>query len=596
MSSLLHRLFDGGDFMPHGHCYLWDPGLLWLHALTDLAIGVSYVIISLTLVYLVRRARQEIPFSWMFVAFGAFIIACGGTHFMEIWTLWTPVYWLSGAVKFVTAAASVTTAFLLPPLVPRVVTMISSATSFEQRKALETANQALQQEIVERQRSTEMFRIAVDAAPNAMVMVDAEGKIVLVNTQTERLFGYRREELLGQEIDILVPHEYRRRHPQYRSAFMHEPSARSMGVGRDLHGLRKDGTRFPVEIGLNPIQTDKGICVLSAIVDITERKRAEEMMRLAVDASPNAMVMVDDQGRIVLVNAQTEKLFGYGREELLGRDIGVLVPAHYRLKHPVYRANFMAQPRVRAAGAGRDLYGLRKDGTEFPVEIGLNPIQTDKGMWVLSAIVDITERKRAHEEITRLNQDLERRVAERTAALTAANAELDAFSYTVSHDLRAPLRQIAGFSNILIEEHANDLNEDGKRYLQRVQNGAQRMGGLIDDLLNLARIGRQALSPRVTPLNDLIGVVREDLRAEAQGRDIEWQIDDLGSLDSGVREPPFERDQIHASSRSRSDTRRSDDAQPGTCLLRSGQRRRVRNAICRQALRCFSAPAQGAGF
>src|SRR6266403_2739759 len=171
MSSLLHRLFDGGDFMPHGHCYLWDPGLLWLHALTDLAIGVSYVIISLTLVYLVRRARQEIPFSWMFVAFGAFIIACGGTHFMEIWTLWTPVYWLSGAVKFVTAAASVTTAFLLPPLVPRVVTMISSATSFEQRKALETANQALQQEIVERQRSTEMFRIAVDAAPNAMVMV-----------------------------------------------------------------------------------------------------------------------------------------------------------------------------------------------------------------------------------------------------------------------------------------------------------------------------------------------------------------------------------------------------------------------------------------
>ncbi len=531
MSSLLHRLFDGGDFMPHGHCYLWDPGLLWLHALTDLAIGVSYVIISLTLVYLVRRARQEIPFSWMFVAFGAFIIACGGTHFMEIWTLWTPVYWLSGAVKFVTAAASVTTAFLLPPLVPRVVTMISSATSFEQRKALETANQALQQEIVERQRSTEMFRIAVDAAPNAMVMVDAEGKIVLVNTQTERLFGYRREELLGQEIDILVPHEYRRRHPQYRSAFMHEPSARSMGVGRDLHGLRRDGTRFPVEIGLNPIQTDKGICVLSAIVDITERKRAEEMMRLAVDASPNAMVMVDDQGRIVLVNAQTEKLFGYGREELLGRDIGVLVPANYRLKHPVYRANFMAQPRVRAAGAGRDLYGLRKDGTEFPVEIGLNPIQTDKGMWVLSAIVDITERKRAHEEITRLNQDLERRVAERTAALTAANAELDAFSYTVSHDLRAPLRQIAGFSNILIEEHANDLNEDGKRYLQRVQNGAQRMGGLIDDLLNLARIGRQALSPRVTPLNDLIGVVREDLRAEAQGRDIEWQIDDLGSLD-----------------------------------------------------------------
>src|SRR5262249_14543492 len=158
-------------------------------------------------------------------------------------------------------------------------------------------------------------------------------------------------------------------------------------------------------------------------------------------------VMADDQGRIVLVNTQTEKLFGYTREELLGQAVEILVPLTYRTKHPAYRTGFMRAPGARAMGAGRDLRGLRKDGTEFPVEIGLNPIQTEHGTWVLSAIVDITARKHSEEENQRLNQDLEKRVAQRTEELTAANAELEAFSYTVSHDLRAPLRQIAGFSN-----------------------------------------------------------------------------------------------------------------------------------------------------
>src|SRR6266851_5935744 len=132
MRNFLDVLWGPGDFMPHGHCYLWNPGLVGLHMLTDLAIGLSYVVISLTLLYCVRRAK-EIPFSWMFVAFGAFIIACGGTHFMEVWTLWTPVYWLAGAVKFVTAAASVTTAFMLPPLVPKILALVGSAKASEQQ-------------------------------------------------------------------------------------------------------------------------------------------------------------------------------------------------------------------------------------------------------------------------------------------------------------------------------------------------------------------------------------------------------------------------------------------------------------------------------
>ena len=239
----------------------------------------------------------------------------------------------------------------------------------------------------------------MESALNAIVMVNPEGKIILVNAHTEKLFGYGRDELIGQALEMLVPERFRTRHPEYRSGFFANPQVRSMGVGRDLFGRRKDGSEFPVEIGLNPIKTDEGLVVLSAIVDITERKKAEERFRQAVESAPNGMVMINPEGTIVLVNAQTERLFGYDRAELLGHSVELLVPERFRSKHPDNRAGFFANPQVRSMGVGRDLFGRRKDGSEFPVEIGLNPIKTDDGLLVLSAIVDITERKNAEDAL-----------------------------------------------------------------------------------------------------------------------------------------------------------------------------------------------------
>ena len=246
------------------------------------------------------------------------------------------------------------------------------------------------------------FRLVVEAAPNAMVMVDRAGKIVMVNAQAERVFGYSRAELVGQPVEMLVPERLRSHHPELRKTFFADPQPRPMGAGRDLYGLKKDGSEFPVEIGLNPIETDEGTMVLSAIVDITARKAAElalreseQRFRLVVEAAPNAMVMIDRAGKIVMVNTQAERVFGYSRAELVGQPVEMLVPERFRSHHPELRKTFFADPQPRPMGAGRDLYGLKKDGSEFPVEIGLNPIETDEGTMVLSAIVDITARKAA---------------------------------------------------------------------------------------------------------------------------------------------------------------------------------------------------------
>ena len=152
-------------FHPHGYCYLWEPKLVGAHVISDGLIGLSYVAISVTLIYLVRRARQHLPFSWMFVAFGGFIIACGATHFVEIWTLWTPVFWLAADVKLITAVASVATAMLLPPLVPRVLTIVSEARLSEERRvALEEAHAALEQRVAER---TAELQAALERAEQA---------------------------------------------------------------------------------------------------------------------------------------------------------------------------------------------------------------------------------------------------------------------------------------------------------------------------------------------------------------------------------------------------------------------------------------------
>jgi len=369
--------------------------------------------------------------------------------------------------------------------------------------------------ITDTEASDQMFRAFIEAAPDAMVIVGDDGRIVLVNRQAEKLFGYGPHELVGRTIEALVPERFQGVHPSRRDGYFQDPRTRPMGAGLDLAGRRKDGSEFPAEISLSPLQSGDRTLVTAAIRDITNRRRAEQKFRSLLEAAPDAIVIVDGEGRIVLVNAQTEKLFGYPRAELLGQSVDMLIPARYRDRHEGHRGAYFANPRARGMGSGLDLFGCRKNGTEFAIEISLSPLETEDGMLVSSAIRDVTERKMAEVVLARAKE-----------AAESANRELEAFSSSVAHDLRAPLRGMNGFARLVLETYADKLDDEGRDWLNEIQLNARKMGALIDALLLLARVTRTELHCESVDLSTLARSLGAQLAAEEPERQVELVIDD----------------------------------------------------------------------
>jgi PAS domain S-box-containing protein len=337
------------------------------------------------------------------------------------------------------------------------------------------------------------FRAVTETASDAIVSADRNGDIRYFNPGAERIFGYNEEEAVGRPLTLLMPERFREAHAAGLQRYLSSRESKVIGKTIELVGRDRNGREFPIDLALASSEVERDIFFTAIIRDITARAEAERHLRASearfrdlLESAPDAVLITDDHGVIQLVNAQTELLFGYRREELIGQKIEMLIPQRYRGNHVGYRDGYVSAARTRPMGAGLELYGRRKDGSEFPVSIGLSPTRTDHGLTVFCDVRDITDQRANESKI----QDLNRRLQLDNAELAAVNKELEAFSYSVSHDLRAPLRAIDGFSQALIEDAGPLLNKEHHSHLNRVRQAAQRMGLLIDDLIKLARVTR----------------------------------------------------------------------------------------------------------
>jgi PAS domain S-box-containing protein len=347
-------------------------------------------------------------------------------------------------------------------------------------------------DMTEQKLAEEKFRLAVDASPSGILMIDADGKIVLANAETERMFGYERGELLGRSVDTLVPASLRERHAAHRGAFHARPDARRMNEGRELNGLRQDGSEFPVEIGLNPIQTPSGMLVLGTIVDITESRKAQEelrdserMARGIIDTALDAFVQMDETGAVVEWNPQAETIFGWPRAEVIGKRLAeFVVPERYRDKHVEGLARFLDTGESAVLGRRFEIEAMRRDGKEIKIELSVTALHRRGGHLFNAFVRDLTDKIAAEDHLRQAQK------METIGQLTGG----------IAHDFNNILTVITGTIEILEEGVAQDASLAA--IARMIDEAALRGAELTQRLLAFAR--RQPLQPRTTDINTLI--------------------------------------------------------------------------------------------
>lgn len=455
-------------FIPHGHCYLWKPELVWLHLLSDSLIALAYYSIPLTLIYFVRQ-RRDLPFNWIFLLFSAFIVACGTTHVMEVWTLWHPTYWLAGALKAVTAVVSLYTASALVPLVPQALALPSpgqlevtnqalqseigerqqaeaalkrayeeleakvvsrtaelgkAKDELELRVAERTAelihtNEQLQQELEERKQIEEALRISqtrfsgiLEIADDAIISVDASQRILLFNRGAEKIFGYAVQDVLGQPLDLLIPLRFIGAHRQHVRDFSQlGGAARRMGDRRQIFGRRQDGSEFPAEASIS--QLNLGVEKVFTVIlrDVSEQKQAEVALRESegrlkaiLDNAPAVIYLKDTHGRYLLCNPRCQAIFKANHEQWLGKTDQELFSPQFA---DAIRHNDLAVLRQETPMEIEEVIE-QPDGLHTYLSVKFPLIDSAGEVYGICGIsTDISDRKQAEQSLERLSRQLE---------------------------------------------------------------------------------------------------------------------------------------------------------------------------------------------
>jgi PAS domain S-box-containing protein len=486
--ELLTAFSSPSDFMPHGYCYLWNPGLVWLHVVSDSLIALAYFSIPITLVYFIRK-RRDLPFNWMFVCFGVFILACGGTHAMSVWNLWHADYWSSGGVKAVTAFASVLTAILLVPLVPQALALPSpEALKYEIAERQHTAealnraktelefhvekrtaelvrtNQVLVDEIMQRhkaedelRRSEERFRLVVESVQDyAIFMLDPSGIIISWNAGAEKIKGYKANEILGRHFSIFHPGADADPH----KAQMHLDSAAREGhFEEEGWRIRKDGSRLWANVVITAVRNPEGDLIgFSKITrDLSERKRADdELRKLAslIENSSDFIGIASLEGTVLFLNPAGQALIGLnGDEEVRSTKVPDYI---FDQDHDKFRSQLWPAVLKQGHWEGEIRFRHFKTGAAIPMlqkVFCIKEAGTDRALALATISRDITERKRAEEEL---------RLAQAEVAHVSRVMTMGELTASIAHEINQPLAAIVNNANAcarLLAEEPPDVEE-----------------------------------------------------------------------------------------------------------------------------------------
>ena len=389
------KLFDTSDWPPRWHCGKWSEFHGWLYIISDLLVWSAYFAIPLIIIRFISR-KSDARFIRLYFLFAGFILACGATHFFDAVTFWVPLYRVNALIRMITGILSWVTVFSL--------------------------------------------------------------------------------------IRIL-------------------PMAFSLRSSKDLEA------------------------------EVEQRKKAEDKFRNLLESAPDSMIIVNEGGEIQLVNAQTLKMFGYTREELIGSNVEMLIPARYDTMHPFRRFTMFDTPRSRPVAEGFELFCLNKEGKEFPVEINLSPMQTAEGALLTAAIRDVSEKRQLEKAIRETNVTLERKVKQRTEELERKNKELEQFAYVASHDLQEPLRTIASFVDLLGKQYKGKMDANADKYMDYIVQSSDRMKVLIKDLLDYSRLGREKEARQVN-CNTVVEQVKADLNRVIKDNQAEIVAGSLPLIDA----------------------------------------------------------------
>ncbi|MEY4641156.1 MAG: hypothetical protein RLZZ227_1150 [Pseudomonadota bacterium] len=347
----------------------------------------------------------------------------------------------------------------------------------------------------------------LDSAPTALLAVTEEGIVVFSNMLAQSYFRYSREELRGKSIDQLIPSSFRSNHFKFLQHYFSDPKPRPMGVGSKLSGLRSDGDEFPIEIGLNPIRLENVQLVIASVIDISERRKLEHRYEVAIQRLPEGLLIVSQQGRIDMVNLAIEQMFGYTSDELIGQPVEILVPTRSQGDHFRHHATFNATPSARRMGMGLDLNGKRKDGSEFPLEIGLNPVCSGDNTEIIVTVIDISSRRKLEHERYEFESKIQH---------TQKLESLGVLAGGIAHDFNNILTGVLGNAELALMNLPK--NSVASRYIDHILEASLRAAELCNQML--AYSGKNKFIQKPLSLNEIIESTSELVQASVSKRAI----------------------------------------------------------------------------